>query len=103
MRTADSAVPADPTDRLTTATGRSDAALVECAQAGEPWAFTQLYTRHYPAVVRMCAQRLGDVEGEDIAQEAFIRAWLHIDSLQGEFFFRAWVRRIASNLCDESY
>src|SRR5947209_3180078 len=63
----------------------SDGSLVVAAQDGDGDAFAELFRRHYTAVRRTCARRLGDLrEADEIAQAAFVRAWERIDRCGGE-------------------
>jgi RNA polymerase sigma-70 factor (ECF subfamily) len=77
--------------------GRVDeAALVRAARNGDREAFMQL-VRAYQAGVRAYARGLlGDREAaEDVAQEAFLRAWRGIGAFRGEAAFATWLYAIA--------
>ena len=77
-----------------------DRALVERAQDGDLDAFTELYTRYFRRLVRFSAKRIGDVhEAEEIAQEAFVRAYRALPTFAGERRFYPWITVIASRLC----
>ena len=77
-----------------------DANLVMAVQAGDTDAYGELFRRHYPAVRRVCARRLGSlVEADETAQAAFVRALERIDRCGGERRFGAWVQTIAQRLC----
>lgn len=59
-----------------------------------------LYTRHRPWLVQWCAAMTGDAAlAEDLAQDTFLRAMEHIDTLEdlSEQQCRAWLRRTAKN------
>jgi len=74
--------------------------LVLAAQDGDAEAFSELFRRHYPTVRRVCARKLRDLrEADEIAQAAFVRAYEHLDSCDGDRRFGAWVQVIANNLC----
>jgi RNA polymerase sigma-70 factor (ECF subfamily) len=73
-----------------------DADLVSAAQEGDSEAFAELFRRHYGAVRRICARRLGSlVEADEVAQAAFVRAFERIHQCGGERRFGAWVQVIA--------
>ncbi|MGQ0744548.1 MAG: sigma-70 family RNA polymerase sigma factor [Acidimicrobiales bacterium] len=77
-----------------------DRELVIAAQQGDADAFSSLFRRHYPAVRRACARRLGNmVEADEVAQAAFVKAYERIDQCQGERRFGPWVHVIARYHC----
>ena len=79
-----------------------DAALVRCAAArGLPGqlAFEKLVDRHQHWLVRLLIHLLGSQsDAEDVAQEAFIRAFLAIEECGDGARFRGWLRVIARRL-----
>jgi RNA polymerase sigma-70 factor (ECF subfamily) len=80
-----------------------DRALVERFQLGDQEAFGRLYRQYFSRLHRFCQARLGDVhEAEDVAQEAFARAWPRLSSFGGERRFYAWMTVIAANLCTDA-
>jgi RNA polymerase sigma-70 factor (ECF subfamily) len=77
-----------------------DTALVHRVQEGDREAFEALYRQHHDRLYRFCKSRVSNAgDAEDITQEAFVRAWRHIETLGGERLFYPWLRRIAQNLC----
>jgi RNA polymerase sigma-70 factor (ECF subfamily) len=81
---------ADPTDR--------DLAIR--ARRGEAEAFGELVRRYQTAVFNVCYRLLGERrEAEDLAQEAFMRAYARLDSFDAERPFGPWIKRVAANLC----
>ncbi|MGA2520153.1 MAG: sigma-70 family RNA polymerase sigma factor [Acidimicrobiales bacterium] len=79
-----------------------DRVLIARAQGGDREAFDQLYLHYYRRIVRVCLRRLRDAhEAEDVAQEAFVRAWRALPGFCGERRFYPWLRVIASNLCTD--
>jgi RNA polymerase sigma-70 factor, ECF subfamily len=76
----------------------SDDALVRQARAGDPVAFEELVTRHTD---RLCGalrrMGLGDAEVQEVAQDAFVRAWRGLRHFEGHSSFFTWLYRIAFN------
>ena len=65
-------------------------------------AFGELVERLRGMIQRQCYHRVGDWQhAEDLAQEAFIRAYLKLDQLADPMRFVPWLRKIAANLCNE--
>jgi RNA polymerase sigma-70 factor (ECF subfamily) len=74
--------------------------LVRRAQRGDEEAFAELVTRHQRYVYNLAYRLLrGTDEAEDLAQEAFLRAWRGLSSFRGEARFTTWLYRIVTNLC----
>ncbi|HDR00338.1 MAG TPA: RNA polymerase sigma factor [candidate division WOR-3 bacterium] len=77
-----------------------DRELVRAAQAGGLSAFEELVRRHqrplFGYLYRMCGN---PAEAEELAQQAFVRAWGGIGRFRGEASFKTWLYRIATNLC----
>ena len=77
-----------------------DRALVEAHQGGDPAAFEALYRLHFARLQRFCARRVGDPsDAEEIAQEAFARAYQGLGGLSGDRRFYPWLTVIAGRLC----
>jgi len=76
----------------------ADADLVEMA-AGDLDAFGELVRRHqdfvYGAALRVVRN---PVLAEDVAQEAFVRAYKALPDFRGQAQVRSWLYRIATNL-----
>ena len=79
-----------------------DAALVrQAAQRGLPGqlAFEALVDRHQQWLVRLLTHLLGSKsDAEDVAQDAFVRAFLAIDQCGDGARFRGWLRVLARRL-----
>lgn len=74
--------------------------LIQYAQAGDADAFGQLVLLHQDFVYDLALGMLRDpAEAEDLAQEAFVRAWLGLPNFRGQSQFRTWLYRIVTNLC----
>lgn len=72
--------------------------LVLLAQQGDRSAFGELVSRHYDRVIQVVYRLCGDAQvAQDATQEAFIRAWVKIDTFRPRTPFRSWVYRIAAN------
>lgn len=79
----------------------SDDALLAQIGTGDIAAWETVVDRHLPAVGRYAAYFLGDtVQGEDVAQETFIRLLKKAPSWEpGGAKLKAWLFRVARNLC----
>jgi len=76
-----------------------DRDLVERYQAGDPSAFDELYRRYFDRLHRFCQRHTHDVhEAEEIAQEAFVKAFRSMDALKGTRRFYPWMTVIARRL-----
>ncbi|MBN1974050.1 MAG: sigma-70 family RNA polymerase sigma factor [Sedimentisphaerales bacterium] len=63
-------------------------------------AYSILVKEHYRTVFALCMGMLGNVhDAEDIAQEAMLKGFQNIDKLDKNVLFRAWIMKIAKNLC----
>jgi len=78
--------------------GDSDAALVAATKCGKTLAFEKLVLRHKRRVFAM-AQRITNnhEDAEDVVQESFHKAFLHLDDFQERSQFSTWLTRIAMN------
>jgi RNA polymerase sigma-70 factor (ECF subfamily) len=75
-----------------------DQATVLAARSGDQEAFAILVKRHTPKVFAV-ALRYARVreDAEDIVQETFQNAFLHLDKFEGKSAFLTWLTRIAIN------
>jgi RNA polymerase sigma-70 factor, ECF subfamily len=72
--------------------------LVREAKAGSRDAATALFEQHWPHIWRVAYRVLGrQADADDVAQEAFVAAFAHLDRFEGRSSFRTWVTRIAIN------
>jgi len=79
-------------------TEASDLMLVERVQRGEARAFDYLVLRYQHKVLKLIMRYVRDpVEAEDVAQEAFIKAYRALPSFRGDSAFYTWLYRIAIN------
>jgi RNA polymerase sigma-70 factor (ECF subfamily) len=76
----------------------SDEDLVDCVRAGDTDAFEQLMRRHNQRLYRAVRAVLRDeAETEDVLQETYVRAFMHLDQFLGRARFSTWLTRIAVN------
>ncbi|MGA2279315.1 MAG: RNA polymerase sigma factor [Verrucomicrobiota bacterium] len=67
---------------------------------GDPAAFESLIRAHQCMIHSLTFRMTGSMaDAEDLAQEAFIRAYRQLDSYQGTAKFSSWLYRIAVNAC----
>ncbi len=77
----------------------SDAELVRTVRAGRPGAFDELVERYQRRAVSVAYRLLGNLhDALEVCQEAFIRAYRHLDSLEDGGRFGSWLLRIVTNL-----
>jgi RNA polymerase sigma-70 factor (ECF subfamily) len=80
--------------------GNSDPDLVELARRGDQEAFGELVQRHRQKCVDLACYYLRNRgEAEDEAQNAFMKAYQHLDQYHGEAEFGTWLARIVANQC----
>ena len=76
----------------------SNSELVKKSQLGDKSAFEELVKRHQDLVFSLSFKLTGNRElANDVAQEAFIRAWKAIDKFRGDSTFGTWIYRITVN------
>lgn len=67
---------------------------------GDQNAYGEIVELYKDKVFHLCYRMLGNRhEAEDMAQEAFIRAYVNIARFNLELKFSTWIYRIATNLC----
>lgn len=75
-----------------------DQLLVERVQRGEKAAFDLLVVKYQRKIFRLLSRLIRDPgEVEDVAQEAFIKAYRALPNFRGESAFYTWLYRIAIN------
>ena len=76
---------------------------VKLAASGDRRAFERLYrdnlNRVYAVCVRMCGDRS---RAEELAQDAFVRAWERLPQFRGESAFSTWLHRLTVNVVLEA-
>jgi len=75
-----------------------DLGLVQRVQKGDKTAFDLLVRKYQHKVVKLVTRYLRDPsDAEDVAQEAFIKAYRAIPQFRGDSAFYTWLYRIAIN------
>jgi len=75
-----------------------DAELVARVQRGDKKAFDLLVLKYQRKILRLLGRMIRDpAEIEDVAQEAFIKAYRALPQFRGESAFYTWLYRIAVN------
>jgi RNA polymerase sigma-70 factor, ECF subfamily len=95
--------PGDDAAGLPVGTEQSDLELVRRAQQNERGAFDLLVLKYQHKVIKLVARLLRDpTEAEDVAQEAFVKAYRALGSFRGDSAFYTWLYRIAVNTARNS-
>ena len=77
-----------------------DSADIQKVLSGDPGAYEPLVRRHQSKIFRLCRSLLrNEADGEDAAQEVFIKAYQSLSQFQQNSSFYTWLYRIASNHC----
>src|SRR5215467_13279555 len=73
---------------------------VRACQRGEKEGFDRLVARYQRDVYRLCYRYVNNHhDANDMAQEAFLRAYRALPAFRGESAFSTWLYRIAVNAC----
>lgn len=76
----------------------TDSALISRALGGEPAAFGELVVRYQDRLYNSLLRVLGSAEdARDAAQDAFVQAFVKLDTFRGSSAFYTWLYRIAFN------
>lgn len=74
-----------------------DAELVRRARAGDGGAFGMLVERYEARILRLVRGMVRESDAEDVAQDAFLKAWRKLPEFDARSRFYTWVYRIAAN------
>lgn len=74
-----------------------EAELVRRAQRGDADAFGELVRQHETRILRLVRGMVPEHDAEDVAQDAFLKAFRKLPEFDGRSRFYTWVYRIASN------
>jgi RNA polymerase sigma-70 factor (ECF subfamily) len=81
-----------------TPTGFDESVLVAQAKAGDQNAFSELVNRYERKIYRLAKNiTRNDEDAEDVLQDAFLKAYTHLDNFKGDSKFYTWIVRIAVN------
>lgn len=76
----------------------NDQEIVRRVQAGDQSAFNALVLKYQHRVLKLVGRFVNDAtEAEDVAQEAFLKAYRALPSFRGDSAFYTWLYRIAIN------
>jgi RNA polymerase sigma-70 factor (ECF subfamily) len=90
--------PTTPAPRETPSGSNDEGQLVAQAKAGDVQAFTDLVNRYERKIYRLAKHiTQNDEDAEDVLQDAFLKAYEHLDSFKGDSKFYTWIVRIAVN------
>jgi len=90
----------DTDERHAERSRQTEQRLIEAARAGDNAAFDRLVGQYqdylYRLMVRACHH---PQDAEEVASEAFARAYERLSQFEGRSLFVTWLSRIATNLC----
>jgi RNA polymerase sigma-70 factor (ECF subfamily) len=79
--------------------GASELQVVQLAQGGDGRAFEALYRMHAGRVFALCLRMTGERHrAQELAHDAFVRAWERLGSFRGESAFGSWLHRLTVNV-----
>ncbi len=88
----------DSAQLAVTETASDDLALVHASKCGDVGAFEELVKRYDRKLLRIAQHMMHNREdAEDVVQEAFLKAFLHLDQFREDSKFSTWLIRITLN------
>src|SRR5260370_31544457 len=80
------------------ASAATDEDLVAAAKSGDHHAFVELWTRHAKTAFNMVYRiTRNQDDAEDVVQDAWMKAYVHLNTFDGRSKFSTWLTRIAIN------
>lgn len=78
----------------------SDLELVNQSKSGDPEAFSELVRRHQHVVFNVAYRFMRESSlAEDMAQEAFLKAYRLLKGFRGDCSFSTWMYRVTCSVC----
>src|ERR1700676_4249516 len=75
-----------------------DEVLVAAAKLGDHPAFAELWMRHSNTAFKMAYRIMGNRDdAEDVTQDAWMKAYVHLTTFRGRSKFSTWLTRITIN------
>ncbi len=65
--------------------------------------FTELVQTYQNRIFRYCTTRVGEIQGEEIAQDVFLTAWENLAKFRQESAIGTWLTGIAKNKCSQAF
>src|SRR5690242_18379771 len=88
----------DSAELAVTETPSDDLVLVRASKCGDVGAFEELVRRYDRRLLRIAHHMMHNREdAEDVVQEAFLKAFLHLDQFREDSKFSTWLIRITLN------
>ena len=94
IKIGNAAAPASDADNR-----RAELELARRARRGDAAAFDDLVRRFHRPVYRFCWRLLRSADAEDLAQDTFVRAFVHFERFDPERPVLPWLMAIARRLC----
>jgi len=89
----------DPSDKAMEDSAPDEGTLVRRAQAGDQAAFRALVSSHRDRAYALALRLTGSAaDAEEVAQDAFVRAWRALPAFRREAKFGTWLHRIVARL-----
>ena len=82
---------------LVTEGDETDEAMIAASVRGDAEAFGRLVSRYQQPTRRLAFALVGATDGDDVAQDSFVRAYRSLGSFRDGAAFEPWLRRIVVN------